>query len=423
MGAMAIVSHSHPSLSKGGAEIAAYTLYSGLTDIGCDATFITACSEGDRGKLSLGSTRESAVFYDPTAYDHFHQIAAPELSGALRKALPKSTRLVNFHHFLHFGIGAVRSVAEDPRIVTVLTLHELLSICQHHGQMITKPAHILCAKSSPQACVACFPERTRQEFAVRRLSFLDSYRQIDGFVSPSHFLVDRYVAWGLDRERCAVIENGLLKHDAIDEPREDRPFVFGFFGQINPFKGVDVILRAVEAIAKNKQLAERVRIRIHGNVIGQPAAFVERLLKLVETVPFLSFSGPYSNTDVIKLMSECDYVLVPSLWWENSPVVIQEAYAAKRPVICTGIGGMAEKVLDDVTGLHFRLNDHLDLVAAMERGSNLDTFARLQRGLPGIVDYKVMAEDYCRAFSKFSEAKLNLRAYLGAHTAIGEELC
>ena len=43
-------------------------------------------------------------------------------------------------------------------------------------------------------------------------------------------------------------------------------------------------------------------------------------------------------------MSEIDWVVVPSRWWENSPLVIQEAFMHGRPVICSGIGGMAEKV-------------------------------------------------------------------------------
>jgi glycosyltransferase involved in cell wall biosynthesis len=199
--------------------------------------------------------------------------------------------------------------------------------------------------------------------------------------------------------------------------------VFGFFGQINPFKGVDVVLRAAEAIAKVPQLAGRLRLRVHGNLIGQPQAFVDRLLKLVETIPFLSYLGPYSNADVIKLMSTCDYVLVPSLWWENSPVVIQEAFAAKRPVICTGIGGMAEKVTNDVSGLHFRLNDHLDLVSAMEKASDVGTFVRLQEGLPDVIDYKVMAENYCKVFRRFGEPKWKPIAIQSAQTEIGEISC
>ena len=54
-------------------------------------------------------------------------------------------------------------------------------------------------------------------------------------------------------------------------------------------------------------------------------------------------------------MSSVDWVVVPSIWWENSPLVIQEAFMHGRPVICSDIGGMAEKVNDGVDGLHFRV--------------------------------------------------------------------
>jgi len=406
---IAIVSHSHPSLSKGGAEIAAYTLFSGLSELDCDVTFITACGEKDRSKLSLGSSRERAVFYDPTAFDHFYQCATPDLVTSLRQAIPPRTRTVNFHHFINFGIGAVRSIADDQDIVTVLTLHELLSICHHHGQMITRPAHNLCRQATPAACVRCFPEYTRQEFSMRRRAFLDSYQPLDGFISPSRFLVDRYVSWGLDPARLAVIENGLSHRETAVQAKRSGPFVFGFFGQINPFKGVDTILRAAEAISGLNSLADEVRIRIHGNFVGQPAKFVDRLMKLIETLPCLSYLGPYDNSDVFRLMSACDYVLVPSVWWENSPIVIQEAYSAGRPVICTGIGGMAEKVVDGVSGLHFRINDHVDLVTAIQRAADEKVLTQLQGGIPKVMDSKAMALNYLSAYLRFSGAKLTAR--------------
>ena len=58
--------------------------------------------------------------------------------------------------------------------------------------------------------------------------------------------------------------------------------------------------------------------------------------------------------------------MVPSTWWENSPLVIQEAFKFRRPVICSDIGGMAEKVTDGVNGLHFRAGNALDLADRIE---------------------------------------------------------
>jgi len=68
---VAVVCHSHPSVSKGGAEVAAYALYSGLRDIGVDAIFVCACSEADRSRLAFSSDSEFAVYYDPSRYEHF----------------------------------------------------------------------------------------------------------------------------------------------------------------------------------------------------------------------------------------------------------------------------------------------------------------------------------------------------------------
>ena len=42
-------------------------------------------------------------------------------------------------------------------------------------------------------------------------------------------------------------------------------------------------------------------------------------------------------------MARYDWIVVPSTWWENSPVVIQEALAIGKPLICSRIGGMVEK--------------------------------------------------------------------------------
>src|SRR5207244_4345149 len=58
--------------------------------------------------------------------------------------------------------------------------------------------------------------------------------------------------------------------------------------------------------------------------------------------------GRYSRDELSRLLSHIDWVVVPSVWWENSPLVIQDAFLHERPVICSNIGGMAEKVIDGV---------------------------------------------------------------------------
>jgi glycosyltransferase involved in cell wall biosynthesis len=192
----------------------------------------------------------------------------------------------------------------------------------------------------------------------------------DHFVSPSAFLADRYAAWGLDPLKISVIENGMPAHDLppatppVQEEGED--LVLGFFGQISRLKGIDVLLDAADLLDKAE--VPGLRIDIHGDHTGQPPAFREAFEKRLEKLPGnVRFCGAYENRRVHQLMRSVHAVMVPSIWWENSPLVIQEAFLNRRPVICSDIGGMAEKVRDGLDGFHFQAGSAHSL-ASLLRG-------------------------------------------------------
>ena len=81
----------------------------------------------------------------------------------------------------------------------------------------------------------------------------------------------------------------------------------------------------------------------------------------------LTFAGRYDAQDAAGADERVGWVVVPSIWWENSPVVIQEAKRAGTPLIVSDIGGMAEKVRDGVDGLQFKRGSPVDLARAMAR--------------------------------------------------------
>ena len=398
-GPIAIVSHTHPSVSKGGAEIAAFNLYEGLRQIGTEVIFVAVCPISARHRLTLGSDREFVIFADQHRYDHFYQLSSAEVWRQLKDILvSQDVRLVNFHHFLQVGVNGLRALAAETDIPFAVTLHEFLAICNHHGQMVTRPARRLCEMATPTGCATCFPEHSREQFVARRRLIGSALLSAAAFISPSRFLAERMIAWGLPREKFLVIENGLLMPDGmsvrIRVPMEKRPWVFGYFGQITPYKGVDTLLETIELLGRNSHVGQRIRIRVHGNFIGQEPAFLSRFQELFSKYEFADYQGPYENADVRTLMQACDYILTPSTWWENSPVVIQEAYAAGRPVICTGIGGLAEKVPNGRSGLHFRLGDSADLARVMFDAADEVLYQDLCSGLPEVASQTDMARNY-----------------------------
>lgn len=404
-----IFSHAHPSISKGGAEVSAYTLYLGLRRLGRPAAFVAMYPEKEARRLVFDTPDEYGIAYRPETYDHLFHHAEPAVFEAaeqiVRRLRPSS---LVFHHFLFLGINTVRRLRDLAGRPSALVLHEFLAICHHHGQMVTHPQKKLCAAASPTRCSTCFPSYRPEEFHLRRTAFLDTLLAMELLVSPSEFLARRFEAWGTRPERMRVIENGLAGHDTAPVPSEPasrtvtraegRRVVFGYFGQINPFKGIDLILDALETIVDGAATTPRVVVRVHGNIVGVSDAFRKQLDAAVQGGS-VDFYGPYDNADVVPLMEACDYVVMASKWWENSPVVIQEAFSARRPILAPGIGGMAEKIEDGVAGRHFRFNDAQDLARVMSACAEETVLGTASYSFPQPGTAVRMAEQYLAAFA------------------------
>ena len=357
-----IAAHGHPELSKGGGEVAAYHLFRALQRrqdcevwfIGCDRSV-----EADRAGAVLTqpfSTRE--YIYAPGEFDWFkfanrdHQFPA-DFARLLAELRPD---VIHFHHYVNYGVEtfySVKRILPDCRII--LTLHEFLAICHHYGQMITSVHRNLCYEASAIRCQRCFPEFSRSDFYLRQRYIQRFFDLVDGFIAPSRFLAERYVAWGVPADKMHIVENLIpVARATAETPATSRKgrLRIGFFGQISPLKGIDLLFDAAAALAGDAQ--SDVVFEIFGDYRSQPAEFQEDFLqRLPRSGRNVRFHGPYDSNRVDALMRSVDAVLMTSIWWENSPVVIQEAFRNRRPVICPNIGGMAEKVRDGTDGFHF----------------------------------------------------------------------
>ena len=276
--------------------------------------------------------------------------------------------IVHFHHFAIFGLEAFQIVKDVlPACRIILTVHEYLLICNAYGQMVTKQDQHLCYRASLDDCHACFPEHSRADFFLRRHWAELFLPFVDRFVSPSHFLATRLAEWGLDSSRLVVIDNLVASPatpPSLPDIAPDEPLRVGFFGQISRLKGSTVLLHAAALLAKEP--AAEVSIAIHGDYRGQPPEFQAEFLELLGRAgPNVQYHGPYRPEQVDRLMQGVAVVVVPSIWWENAPLVIQEARRNRRPILCSGLGGMAEKVTDGVDGWHIPVGSAMDLAARL----------------------------------------------------------
>ena len=356
-----VLTHSHPAITRGGAELAALRLYEGLTALPDRIAFFLGCGRdaagGRAGQAITQPFGEGDFLYTSAGYDWFkfanHDERFPrDFADLLRRTRPD---VLHFHHYSNLGVEALliaRRTLPDCRIV--MTLHEFQAICHHYGQMITRHSRTLCYRATPRDCTNCFPEYSRADFFLRELYVRRFLALVDRFIAPSHFLAERYIAWGLPVARMTVLENVIadVTPPTPAAPRAPNQLLrAGFFGQISFLKGIQVLFDAA-AILEDEGVSNVV-VNIHGDHTGQPEEFREEFLaSLAKAGRNVRFHGPYDNQRVDGLMRANDVIVAPSVWWENSPVVIQEARRNRIPIICSDIGGMAEKVRHGTDGWH-----------------------------------------------------------------------
>ena len=358
-----VISHAHPDFSLGGGEIAAYNLFKafqGHPEV--EETWFLARADRRRGVTgAITLRRENEYIWEQTVHDWMrmkavHQDSLTTWFTDLIRALRPT--VVYTHHYAHLGLEYLRIIKQiDPQIKIIMTLHEYMAICANNGQMIKRDSFKLCSRESYDECAQCFPDKTAEDFWLRKHYFQSHFAYIDQFVSPSEFLRQRYIQWGLKPEKIVVIENGQSDEQPLP-PRllgegETRNR-FGYFGQINPYKGLDFLLEMLTEMPKAQR--KKIVVEIHGaNLESQPTEYREKIERLREPLiaqGVLQWVGTYQPNELRSRMAGVDWIIVPSIWWENSPMVIQEAFVCGRPLIVSDIGGMAEKIRDGIDGYH-----------------------------------------------------------------------
>jgi glycosyltransferase involved in cell wall biosynthesis len=406
-----VISHGHPDLNPGGGEHAAHLLFQELKRRpGISATFIAREQGGGHPGTPFGAHdagRAEIALDSRTEFFRHSQRDRSLVCRDFRRFLESyRPTIVHLHHYVHLGIELLREVRNYSRSVPiVLTLHEYLAICHHSGQMIKTGTHELCRRASPADCHRCFPDITPEDFFLRELYLKSFLSLVDVFVSPSEFLVERYVAWGLPRDKFVVVENGIdLGELAAPRPLGPKGLRgrFAFFGQISQYKGLDVLLEALALVPSPlRQGTDGISVDIHGaHLHWQTEEYQERIRNLLDRLRrSVRMHGRYQRGDLPALMRGIDWVVVPSIWWENSPMVIQEALAHGRPVICSDIGGMSEKVRNGETGIHFRVGNPRDLAERMvEAATSQGLWERLRSASPRPWTVRDMADRHLEIY-------------------------
>jgi glycosyltransferase involved in cell wall biosynthesis len=133
-----------------------------------------------------------------------------------------------------------------------------------------------------------------------------------------------------------------------------------------------------------------LEVRAYGDVSRFPG-YTRLLRHMARQDSRLSLMGVYDRTEVSRILQGLDVVVVPSVWYENSPNTILEAFSHRTPVVASDLGGMAELVEDGVNGLRFAPGDASSLAAKLRQ--LIDQPGLLAQLQEGIGPVKSVAEE------------------------------
>lgn len=235
--------------------------------------------------------------------------------------------------------------------------------------------------------------------ALRRAALLarpDFIRQrllaADRIIAPSLFIRSLFMGHGYPEDKLVHIPYGVDPPGGTIKPVPvgGRDQVsFGFFGSINAQKGLEILVSAFRECR-----GDRLRLVVRGNMTHFPK-YARRVRAQAETDARVVFKGPFAHGELADALSSIDVLVVPSVWYENTPFVVLEAFSAGRPVIASDLGGLSELVDDGRNGRLFKAGDPGELLSVLaDFQADPSLLGRLAGGIDPVRTLADNADDF-----------------------------
>jgi glycosyltransferase involved in cell wall biosynthesis len=355
-----IANNIYPPIMAGGAELIVRYLAEGLAGRGHRVTVVSTCGpEMEPYPVEQTKGVEIIRFFPKNLYWHWTRGERPGYQKAFwhirdawnthagkrfREIIEKGRPDLLHSHLLDGLSAIVWRRAKQQGIPVIHTAHDYHLLCPR-SLMLTKSLKIC---DRPQ--IAC---------QVYRGWHMRTTRDVNVFCSPSQFLLEKHMTSGFRAGRAAVVRNGIPLPAFAPKIREkNAPMRFLFAARLTMEKGCQVVLDAMKLMPPD----------LHFELcVAGKGTFENAFKEAAESDNRIRLLGYVHGEEKNKAFREADCLLLPSLWYENAPVVIIEAAAYGMGVIGSRIGAIPEFVTDKKNGMLFEAGNPASLAAVMQR--------------------------------------------------------
>jgi len=258
-------------------------------------------------------------------------------------------------HVCHpMRVGSIIRSAENKNIPVILTLTDFWLMCPF-GIALTQSGTLCNGSGDGLKCLhECYPGPHWTESIQNRFhQAQEVFFYVRATVSATHFLKMMFEHQGFYRN-IKIIPFGkdyrAIKKN-IKSYEKNSNVTIGYLSSLNPHKGAHLLLESYQIVNPPN---------ICLKIFGDPSfdlTYFDKLKKIARGNPKIEFCGKYSYEDMPQILENLDIVAVPSIWWENSPLVLLRSLAHNVPAIVSNLGGLTEIVKEGENGFIFSVTD------------------------------------------------------------------
>ncbi len=293
------------------------------------------------------------------------EIEDPPITEAFKQVLDEFQPDVVHVHNLHNLGAAIAAEIGKRGLRGFFTPHNYWLVCPR--LYLFRDDLTLCEGPGTGArCGECTGHADNHEaYAERRARIRDAF--IDSgltCLAVSGAVRDVLVDNGFPADRVKVFYQGHQQADRLwaevgarrqpSAPRAE--VVFSFIGSALSHKGVYVLVMAAQ------KLQGKFEVRIYGDA---PQA-LQAAYKGLDPRGVVRFMGPYKYQEMPDILRATDVAIIPSVWYDNAPLAVNECLAARVPVLGAEMGGIPEFLEPGRTGDVFQGRDADALAAKMQ---------------------------------------------------------
>ncbi|MGH8050047.1 MAG: glycosyltransferase [Arenimonas sp.] len=352
-----------------------------------------------------------------------HHINSPKRIAILKKVISETVPdLVHFHHINGFSAAAVQEV-RNSGLPVFFSATDFWTICSRTSLYIPHQNAVCSGPESPAKCLACatpqFPEwvsRTAITLvgeAATRLSSTASQiystkmrlteitqciNASNGIFAATQFQADMLSRYGVSGHHMKVIPFGVrlgelpTKAEIPAIPSLDTPLRLVFIGSLTHIKGAHVLLEALGKLPLEKLRC--LDIDIYGKTRDDELHY-DNLLKdqAARLHGTVTFRGTFPHEQIGSILRNAHLCIVPSLWYENAPLVLCSAVAAGTPAIVSNFDGMTEVIREGINGLQFTAGNSDELAQILLE--QIDDTDWLRKAISNQSGMYRTPDDYC----------------------------